>query len=42
MASVGARADSAYEYFLKQWLLSNRTETKFLDMCELNSLPPGV
>jgi hypothetical protein len=32
--TVGANADSAYEYFLKQWLLSNRTETRLRDMCE--------
>lgn len=31
--SVGARADSAYEYLLKQWLMTGRTEKKFLDMC---------
>ncbi|EKM55139.1 glycoside hydrolase family 47 protein [Phanerochaete carnosa HHB-10118-sp] len=30
--SVGARADSAYEYLLKQWLMTGRTEPKFLDM----------
>lgn len=30
--SVGAFADSAHEYFLKQWLLSNRTETKAKDL----------
>ena len=31
--SVGARADSAYEYLLKQWLMTGKTEQKFLDMC---------
>ncbi|KAG8844911.1 hypothetical protein FRB96_002800 [Tulasnella sp. 330] len=30
--SVGAAGDSAYEYLLKQYLLSNRTETKVLDL----------
>ncbi|KAJ3553416.1 hypothetical protein NM688_g3622 [Phlebia brevispora] len=30
--SVGAMADSAYEYFLKEWLLTGRTEQRFLDM----------
>ena len=32
--SVGAMADSAYEYFLKEWLLTGRTEQKYLDMCK--------
>ena len=32
--SVGARADSAYEYLLKEWLMTGRTEKKFLDMCK--------
>lgn len=31
--SVGAQADSAYEYLLKQWLMTNKTEGHFLDMC---------
>jgi mannosyl-oligosaccharide alpha-1,2-mannosidase len=31
--SVGAYADSAYEYMLKQWLLSGRTDTKARDLC---------
>ncbi|KAI0281883.1 glycoside hydrolase [Russula brevipes] len=30
--SVGAFADSAYEYMLKQWLLSGRTDTKARDL----------
>ncbi|KAJ3527859.1 hypothetical protein NM688_g8069 [Phlebia brevispora] len=30
--SVGAFADSAHEYLLKQWLLSSRTETKAKDL----------
>ncbi|KAI0688251.1 glycoside hydrolase family 47 protein [Cytidiella melzeri] len=30
--SVGAQADSAYEYFLKQWLLTGKSEPRFLDM----------
>jgi len=29
--SLGARGDSYYEYLLKQWLLSDRTETVYLD-----------
>jgi mannosyl-oligosaccharide alpha-1,2-mannosidase len=33
MVSVGAFADSAYEYLLKQWLLSGRTDTKARDLC---------
>jgi mannosyl-oligosaccharide alpha-1,2-mannosidase len=37
-ASVGAFADSSYEYFLKQWLLSNRTEPSLRDMCPSCSL----
>lgn len=32
--SVGAEADSAYEYLLKQWLMTNKTESHFLDMCK--------
>lgn len=30
--SVGAEADSAYEYFLKGYLLTSRSETQLLDM----------
>ncbi|KAI0278975.1 glycoside hydrolase [Russula brevipes] len=30
--SVGANADSGYEYMLKQWLLSGRTDTKARDL----------
>ncbi|KAI9453041.1 seven-hairpin glycosidase [Lactarius psammicola] len=30
--SVGASADSAYEYMLKQWLLTARTDTKARDL----------
>ncbi|THH10720.1 hypothetical protein EW146_g8290 [Bondarzewia mesenterica] len=30
--SVGAYADSAYEYMLKQWLLTGRTDTKARDL----------
>ena len=33
--SVGAMADSAYEYFLKEWLLTGRTEQRYLEMCTL-------
>ena len=31
--SVGALADSAYEYRLKEWLLTGRTEQRYHDMC---------
>jgi hypothetical protein len=31
--SVGALVDSGYEYMLKQWLLSGRTDTKARDLC---------
>ena len=31
--SVGASADSAYEYMLKQWLLTGRTDAKARDIC---------
>ena len=31
--SVGAFADSAHEYLLKQYLLSGQTEPKALDLC---------
>ena len=36
--SVGALADSAYEYMLKQWLLSGRTNTKARDLCMIFSI----
>ncbi|KAI0306131.1 glycoside hydrolase [Multifurca ochricompacta] len=36
--SVGAFADSAYEYMLKQWLLTGRTDTKARDLCMLSAL----
>ena len=35
--SVGARADSAYEYLLKQWLMTGKTEQNLLDMCTSKS-----
>jgi hypothetical protein len=31
--SVGAFADSAHEYLLKQWLPSGQSETKTRDLC---------
>ena len=31
--SAGSYADSAYEYMLKQWLLTGRTDTKARDLC---------
>ena len=31
--SVGAFADSAHEYLLKQWLMSSRSEPKARDLC---------
>ena len=31
--SVGAFADSAHEYLLKQWLLTNRSEPKAENLC---------
>lgn len=36
--SVGAMSDSAYEYMLKQWLLSGRTDTKARDLCMISAL----
>jgi mannosyl-oligosaccharide alpha-1,2-mannosidase len=36
--SVGAYADSAYEYMLKQWLLSGRTDTRARDLCMISPL----
>ncbi|PSS29750.1 hypothetical protein PHLCEN_2v2898 [Hermanssonia centrifuga] len=30
--SVGSLADSAYEYLIKLWLMTDRTESKYLDM----------
>ncbi|KAJ7590997.1 glycoside hydrolase [Mycena floridula] len=38
--SVGASADSGYEYFLKQWLLSGQSEPKTRDLCDLLYLTP--
>ena len=38
LVSVGAFADSAYEYMLKQWLLSGRTDTKARDLCMSSAL----
>jgi mannosyl-oligosaccharide alpha-1,2-mannosidase len=32
-ASIGAMADSGYEYFLKEWLLTGRKEPALLEMC---------
>ena len=32
--SIGALGDSAYEYLLKQYLLSGRTEVRLLNMCK--------
>ena len=31
--SVGGGGDSGYEYILKQWLLTGRTDTKARDLC---------
>src|ERR1700761_7895600 len=31
--SVGSLADSAYEYFLKGYLMTSRIEKRLLDMC---------
>jgi mannosyl-oligosaccharide alpha-1,2-mannosidase len=36
--SVGAFGDSAYEYLLKQWLLTGKTEPKSRDLCNF----PGI
>ena len=30
---VGAMADSGHEYLLKQYLLTNKTDTALLEMC---------
>ena len=32
--SIGALGDSAYEYLLKQYLLSGKTEIRLLNMCK--------
>lgn len=37
--SVGAFADSAHEYLLKQWLLTGKSEPKIRDLC--TSSPPS-
>ncbi len=31
--SMGARADTYYEYLLKQWLQSGKTEKRFCSVC---------
>jgi mannosyl-oligosaccharide alpha-1,2-mannosidase len=36
LVSVGALADSGYEYILKQWLLTGCTDTKARDLCALS------
>lgn len=40
--SVGAFADSAHEYLLKQWLLSSQSETKAKDLCSSKRLHTAV
>ena len=40
--SVGAFSDSAYEYMLKQWLLSGRTDTKARDLCMSGQFPSMI
>jgi hypothetical protein len=37
--SVGAQADSAHEYLLKQYLLTAKTDKASLEMCPLSSIP---
>ena len=39
--TLGARADSLYEYLLKQWLLSNKTDTRMRKMYD-ESATSGV
>ncbi len=39
--SMGALGDSAYEYFLKQWLLTSKTEKRYLDLYR-NSVNNGI
>ena len=36
--SVGAFADSAHEYLLKQYLLTGQSEPKVLDLCKTSPL----
>lgn len=38
--SVGAYADSAHEYLLKQYLLTGRSEPQILELCTLPTTPP--
>jgi hypothetical protein len=33
---IGGCMDSGYEYMLKQWLLTGRTDTKARDLCALS------
>lgn len=40
--SVGAFADSAHEYLLKQWLLSSRVESKAKDLCTHDATSPSI
>ena len=36
--SVGAFADSAHEYLLKQWLLTSKSEPKARDLCMIHAI----
>jgi mannosyl-oligosaccharide alpha-1,2-mannosidase len=40
--SVGALADSAYEYLLKQYLLTGKSEPKARDLCEFSLSLPSI
>ena len=37
--SVGAFADSAHEYLLKQWLMTGKSENKAKDLCTCTFIP---
>lgn len=43
LITLGARGDSYYEYLLKQWILSGKTDNVFLRCKDPHSLPiwPG-
>ena len=36
---MGAFADSAHEYLLKQYLLTGQSESKVLDLCKSSRYP---
>lgn len=40
--SIGSLSDSAYEYFLKQWILTGKTEKESLALCTRSFVSPPL